>query len=195
MNKIKLAVFASGGGTNCENIIRYFKDSDKVKVALVVANKVGIPALEKAERFGVPTRVLPKADLNRKDILLPLMKEYSIDFIVLAGFLLVIPDFLINEYDHRIINLHPALLPKFGGIGMYGHHVHEAVKAAGETETGMTVHWVSAKVDGGAIIARFRTPISPDDTPDDIAAKEHLLEMEHFPRVIDEILCEIFPDR
>lgn len=195
MNKIKLAVFASGGGTNCENIIRYFKDSDKVKVALVVANKVGIPALEKAERFGVPTRVLPKADLNRKDILLPLMKEYSIDFIVLAGFLLVIPDFLINEYDHRIINLHPALLPKFGGIGMYGHHVHEAVKAAGETETGMTVHWVTPKVDGGAIIARFRTPISPDDTPDDIAAKEHLLEMEHFPRVIDEILCEIFPDR
>lgn len=195
MNKIKLAVFASGGGTNCENIIRYFKDSDKVKVALVVANKVGIPALEKAERFGVPTRVLPKADLNRKDILLPLMKEYSIDFIVLAGFLLVIPDFLINEYDHRIINLHPALLPKFGGIGMYGHHVHEAVKAAGETETGMTVHWVTPKVDGGAIIARFRTQISPDDTPDDIAAKEHLLEMEHFPRVIDEILCEIFPDR
>lgn len=194
MNKIKLAVFASGGGTNCENIIRYFKDSDKVKVALVVANKVGIPALEKAERFGVPTRVLPKADLNRKDILLPLMKEYSIDFIVLAGFLLVIPDFLINEYDHRIINLHPALLPKFGGIGMYGHHVHEAVKAAGETETGMTVHWVTPKVDGGAIIARFRTPISPDDTPDDIAAKEHLLEMEHFPRVIDEILCGIFPD-
>lgn len=195
MNKIKLAVFASGGGTNCENIIRYFKDSDKVKVALVVANKVGIPALEKTERFGVPTRVLPKADLNRKDILLPLMKEYSIDFIVLAGFLLVIPDFLINEYDHRIINLHPALLPKFGGIGMYGHHVHEAVKAAGETETGMTVHWVTPKVDGGAIIARFRTPITPDDTPDDIAAKEHILEMEHFPRVIDEILCEIFPDR
>ena len=195
MNKIKLAVFASGGGTNCENIIRYFKDSDKVKVALVVANKVGIPALEKAERFGVPTRVLPKADLNRKDILLPLMKEYSIDFIVLAGFLLVIPDFLINEYDHRIINLHPALLPKFGGIGMYGHHVHEAVKAEGETETGMTVHWVTPKVDGGAIIARFRTPITPDDTPDDIAAKEHILEMEHFPHLIDEILCEIFPDR
>lgn len=194
MNKIKLAVFASGGGTNCENIIRYFKDSDKVKVALVVANKVGIPALEKAERFGVPTRVLPKADLNRKDILLPLMKEYSIDFIVLAGFLLVIPDFLINEYDHRIINLHPALLPKFGGIGMYGHHVHEAVKAAGETETGMTVHWVTPKVDGGAIIARFRTPITPDDTPDDIAAKEHILEMEHFPHLIDGILCEIFPD-
>ena len=182
---INLAVFASGGGTNCENIIRYFKDSDKVNVALVVANKTGIPALEKAERLGVPTRVLPKADLNREDVVLPLMKEYSIDFIVLAGFLLVIPDFLIREYDRRIINLHPALLPKFGGMGMYGHRVHEAVKAAGETETGMTVHWVSGKVDGGEIIAQFRTPISPDDTPDDIAAKEHVLEMEHFPQVIE----------
>lgn len=182
---INLAVFASGGGTNCENIIRYFKGSDKVHVALVVANKAGIPALEKAERLGVPTRVLPKADLNREDVVLPLMKEYSIDFIVLAGFLLVIPDFLIREYDRRIINLHPALLPKFGGMGMYGHHVHEAVKAAGETETGMTVHWVSGKVDSGEIIAQFRTPISPDDTPDDIAAKEHVLEMEHFPQVIE----------
>ena len=182
---INLAIFVSGGGSNCENIIRYFKDSDKVNVALVVANKTGIPALEKAERLGVPTRVLPKADLNREDVVLPLMKEYSIDFIVLAGFLLVIPDFLIREYDRRIINLHPALLPKFGGMGMYGHRVHEAVKAAGETETGMTVHWVSDKVDGGEIIAQFRTPISPDDTPDDIAAKEHVLEMEHFPQVIE----------
>lgn len=182
---INLAIFVSGGGSNCENIIRYFKDSDKVNVALVVANKTGIPALEKAERLGVPTRVLPKADLNREDVVLPLMKEYSIDFIVLAGFLLVIPDFLIHEYDHSMINLHPALLPKFGGMGMYGHHVHEAVKAAGETETGMTVHWVSGKVDSGGIIAQFRTPISPDDTPDDIAAKEHALEMEHFPQVIE----------
>lgn len=182
---INLAIFVSGGGSNCENIIRYFKDSDKVNVALVVANKAGIPALEKAERLGVPTRVLPKADLNREDVALPLMKEYSIDFIVLAGFLLVIPDFLIREYDRRIINLHPALLPKFGGMGMYGHRVHEAVKAAGETETGMTVHWVSGEVDGGEIIAQFRTPISPDDTPDDIAAKEHVLEMEHFPQVIE----------
>ena len=188
MNMIKLAVFASGGGSNCENIIKYFKGSDKVGVALVVANKAGIPALEKAERLGVPTRVLPKAELNREDIVMPLMREYSIDFIVLAGFLLVIPDFLIHEYDRRIINLHPALLPKFGGMGMYGHHVHEAVKAAGETETGMTVHWVSGKVDGGEIIAQFRTPVSPDDTPEDIAAKEHALEMEHFPQVIEEVL-------
>lgn len=189
---INLAIFVSGGGTNCENIIKYFKGSDKVRIELVIANKAGIPALEKAERLGVQTCVVPKADLNREDYLLPLMREHSIDFIVLAGFLLVIPDFLIRAYDHRMINLHPALLPKFGGMGMYGHHVHEAVKAAGESETGMTVHWVSGKVDGGEIIAQFRTPITPDDTPDDIAAKEHVLEMEHFPQVIDKVLAETF---
>ena len=189
---INLAIFVSGGGTNCENIIKYFKGSDKVRIELVIANKAGIPALEKAERLGVQTCVVPKADLNREDFLLPLMREHSIDFIVLAGFLLVIPDFLIRAYDHRMINLHPALLPKFGGMGMYGHHVHEAVKAAGESETGMTVHWVSGKVDGGEIIAQFRTPITPDDTPDDIAAKEHVLEMAHFPQVIDQVLAETF---
>jgi len=189
---INLAIFVSGGGTNCENIIKYFKGSDKVRVALVVANKAGIPALDKAERLGVQTRVLPKVELNREDVVQSLMKEYSIDFIVLAGFLLVIPDFLIREYDRRMINLHPALLPKFGGMGMYGHHVHEAVKAAGETETGMTVHWVSGKVDGGEVIAQFRTPICPDDTPEDIASKEHVLEMEHFPQVIEEVLCKSF---
>jgi len=189
---INLAIFVSGGGTNCENIIKYFKGSDKVRVALVVANKAGIPALDKAERLGVQTRVLPKVELNREDVVQSLMKEYSIDFIVLAGFLLVIPDFLIREYDRRMINLHPALLPKFGGMGMYGHHVHEAVKAAGETETGMTVHWVSGKVDGGEVIAQFRTTICPDDTPEDIASKEHVLEMEHFPQVIEEVLCKSF---
>lgn len=188
MNMINLAIFASGGGTNCENIIRHFKGSDKVRVALVVSNKGGAPVLEKAENLGVPTHVLPKSELNREDVLMPLMREYSIDFIVLAGFLLVIPSFLIHEYDHRMINLHPALLPKYGGMGMYGRHVHEAVKAAGETETGMTVHWVTANVDGGGIIAQFRTPITPDDTPDDIAAKEHVLEMRHFPQVIEEVL-------
>ena len=123
---------------------------------------------------------------------MPLMREHHIDFIVLAGFLLVIPDFLINAYPHKMINLHPALLPKFGGLGMYGHHVHEAVKAAGETETGMTVHYVSNEVDGGEIIAQFSTPILPTDTPDDIAAKEHVLEMAHFPQVVDDVISRTF---
>ena len=185
---VNMAIFVSGGGTNCENIIKYFEGSDVARAALVISNKANAGAVEKAERLGVPVKVVPKAALNDPDVILPLLKEYSIDFIVPAGFLLVIPGFLIDEYDHRMINLHPALLPKYGGIGMYGHHVHEAVKAAGETETGMTVHWVTREVDGGDIIAQFSTPISPDDTPDDIAAKEHVLEMEHFPKVIENLL-------
>ena len=183
-----MAIFVSGGGTNCENIIKYFEGSEVARPVVVISNKASAGAVAKAERLGVPVEVVPKVSLNNPDIILPLLDKYSVDFIVLAGFLLVIPGFLIDEYDHRMINLHPALLPKFGGIGMYGHHVHEAVKAAGETETGMTVHWVTREVDGGDIIAQFSTPLDPDDTPDDIAAKEHVLEMEHFPQVIEDIL-------
>ncbi len=183
-----MAIFVSGGGTNCENIIKYFEGSEVARPVVVISNKASAGAVAKAERLGVPVEVVPKASLNNPDIILPLLEKYSVDFIVLAGFLLVIPGFLIDEYDHRMINLHPALLPKFGGIGMYGHHVHEAVKAAGETETGMTVHWVTREVDGGDIIAQFSTPLDPDDTPDDIAAKEHVLEMEHFPQVIEDLL-------
>ena len=183
-----MAMFVSGGGTNCENIIKYFEGSEVARPVVVISNKASAGAVAKAERLGVPVEVVPKASLNNPDIILPLLEKYSVDFIVLAGFLLVIPGFLIDEYDHRMINLHPALLPKFGGIGMYGHHVHEAVKVARETETGMTVHWVTREVDGGDIIAQFSTPLDPDDTPDDIAAKEHVLEMEHFPQVIEDIL-------
>ncbi len=183
-----LAIFVSGSGTNCENIIRHFEGNPSVKTALVVSNRADAFALERAKRHGVPTAVVPREAFADAGRLLPLLEEYRIDFIVLAGFLLMIPSFLIEAYPRRIINIHPALLPKFGGKGMYGHHVHEAVKAAGETKTGMTVHWVSEVCDGGEIIAQFETPIDASDTPDDIAAKEHLLEMEHFPRVIENVL-------
>lgn len=183
-----VAIFVSGSGTNCENIIRYFKDSEEVKISLVLSNKADAYALVRAKNLNVPTAIMNKNDFNDREKMMTLMKEYEIEFIVLAGFLLIVPDFLIEAYDRRMINIHPALLPKYGGKGMYGHHVHEAVKAAGETETGMTVHYVSNVCDGGEIIAQFRTPLSPDDTPDDIAHKEHLLEMEHFPRVIEQII-------
>ena len=183
-----VAIFVSGSGTNCENIIRYFKDSEQVKIRLVVSNKADAYALVRAQNQGVPTAVITKQDFNDREKMTSLLEEYDIQFIVLAGFLLIVPNFLIEAFDRRMINIHPALLPKYGGKGMYGHHVHEAVKAAGETETGMTVHYVSNVCDGGEIIAQFRTPLSPDDTPDDIAHKEHLLEMEHFPRVIEQII-------
>lgn len=187
----KVAIFVSGSGTNCENIIRYFKDSEEVRIRLVVSNKADAYALVRAQNQGVPTAVITKQDFNDQEKMTSLLKEYEIEFIVLAGFLLIVPNFLIEAYDRRMINIHPALLPKYGGKGMWGHHVHEAIKAAGETETGMTVHWVSDVCDGGEIIAQFSTPLSPDDTPDDIAHKEHLLEMEHFPRVIEEIISNI----
>ena len=185
---VNIAIFVSGSGSNCENIIQYFQRNKQVHIALVVSNRSDAYALVRAKKLNVPTAVLPKADFNNKDKVLKLMADYRIDFIVLAGFLLMIPDWLISVYQRRMINLHPALLPKFGGMGMYGHHVHEAVRKANETETGMTVHWVSTVCDGGEIIAQFRTPITPDDTPGDIAGKEHILEMEHFPRVIETIL-------
>lgn len=185
---VNIAIFVSGSGSNCENIIQYFQHNEQVHIALVVSNRSDAYALVRAKKLNVTTAVLPKADFNNKDKVLKLMADYRIDFIVLAGFLLMIPDWLISVYQRRMINLHPALLPKFGGMGMYGHHVHEAVRKANETETGMTVHWVSTVCDGGEIIAQFRTPITPDDTPDDIAGKEHILEMEYFPRVIETIL-------
>ena len=188
INMVNIAIFVSGSGSNCENIIQYFQHNEQVHIALVVSNRSDAYALVRAKKLNVPTAVLPKADFNNKDKVLKLMADYRIDFIVLAGFLLMIPDWLISVYQRRMINLHPALLPKFGGMGMYGHHVHEAVRKANETETGMTVHWVSTVCDGGEIIAQFRTPITPDDTPGDIADKEHILEMEHFPRVIETIL-------
>ena len=183
-----IAIFVSGSGTNCENIIRHFTDSKDVKIALVLSNRSDAYALVRAEKYNIPTVILPKTDFYKEEQLLGLMQTYAIDFIVLAGFLLMIPDFLIHAYNRRMVNLHPALLPKFGGKGMYGHHVHEAVRAAGETETGMTVHWVSSICDGGEIIAQYRTPINPEDTPDDIAAKEHSLEQKYFPKVIEQVL-------
>lgn len=185
---MNIAIFVSGGGTNCENLIKYFAGSERVNCALVVSNKFDAYALVRAERLHVPTAVTPKADLNTPDVMLPLLKKYNIEFIVLAGFLPLVPSFLIDAYPHRIINIHPALLPKYGGKGMWGHHVHEAVKEAGETETGMTVHWVTPVCDSGEIIAQYKVALSPEDTVDDIAEKEHQLEMKYFPKVVEEVL-------
>ena len=188
---INLAIFVSGSGTNCENLIKYFSASDNVNCALVVSNKPDALALERAQKLGVPTAVTPKAQLNDPDVMLPLLREYDIQFIVLAGFLPLIPTFLIDAYPRRIVNLHPALLPKYGGKGMWGHHVHEAVKAAGETETGMTVHWVTPVCDSGEIIAQYKVALSPDDSVDDIAEKEHQLEMKYFPKVVEQVLSDL----
>lgn len=191
MEKKRMAVFVSGGGTNCENLIKYFSNRPDVEIPLVVSNRADAFALVRAERLGVETTVVTKSQLSEPDHVLPLLRGYAIDVIVLAGFLPLIPEYLIEAYPRRIVNLHPALLPKFGGKGMWGHHVHEAVKAAGESETGMTVHYVSPVCDGGDIIAQFSVALSPDDSVDTIAEKEHELEMAHFPAVIDKLLSEL----
>ncbi len=186
-----LAIFVSGSGTNCENIIRYFTQEQPrrdVRIALVLSNKSDAYALVRAQNLNVPTVVMEKRQFHDGESVLKVMKEYEIDFIVLAGFLLMIPDFLLRAYPRRIVNIHPSLLPKYGGKGMWGHHVHEAVCEAKEKESGITIHWVSEVCDGGEIIAQFKTPLSPEDTPDDIADKVHVLEMKNFPKVIEEVI-------
>ena len=188
MARINIAIFVSGSGTNCENLIKYFKGSELVNTALVVSNKPDAYALVRAERLGVPTAVMPKAELNDPEVMMPLLEKYDIGFIVLAGWLPLIPDFLIDAFPHKIINIHPALLPKFGGKGMWGHHVHEAVKAAGETVSGITIHFVNPELDAGEHIAQFSVDLDPKDTPDDIAAKVHELEMKHYPLVIEQVI-------
>lgn len=192
MKKINIAIFVSGSGTNCENLIKHFTDSPYINCALVVSNKPDAYALERAKRLGVPTAVAPKAQLNDSLFMLPLLREYDVQFIVLAGFLPLVPDYLIEAFPRKMVNLHPALLPKFGGKGMWGHHVHEAVKAAQETETGMTVHYVTPVCDGGEIIAQYRTALTPEDTVDDIAEKEHQLEMKYFPQVVEQVIRDTF---
>lgn len=185
-----IAIFASGNGSNAENIIRYFADHpDKAEVSLVVCNKPGAAVIEKAEKLGVTVAVITKAELKDEDFIIALLNRYSIDLIVLAGFLLMIPQCFTERYRDRIVNIHPSLLPAYGGKGMYGIHVHEAVVSAGEKETGITIHLVTDKCDEGAIIFQAKTEIAPDDTPQSVEAKIHQLEKEFFPGVIDKYFC------
>lgn len=183
-----IAIFVSGTGSNCENIIRYFSGNSDIKTALVLSNKAEAFALTRAKQFGIPTEVMTKNEFNDGKSLPDMMDRYAIDFIVLAGFLLMVPPFLIERYPRHIINIHPALLPKYGGKGMYGHHIHEAVRANNETETGITIHYVSDVCDGGEIIFQASTPVSPKDTPDDIAANVQRLEQQHFPKIIEDTI-------
>ena len=187
--KARLAIFVSGSGSNCENIIRYFSGSSDVEVGIVVSNKADAYALTRARNLNVPTAVISGKEVREnRDLVLSTIE--GCNWIILAGYLVQVPEYLIDLYPNRIINIHPALLPKYGGKGMWGHHVHEAVKAAGEKESGITIHFVNYNLDEGEHIAQFSTPLSPDDTPDDIAAKVHVLEMAHFPQVIESVVAK-----
>ena len=185
----KIAIFASGNGSNAENIIRYFREKDRgAEVVVVVCNRREAGVYQRAENLGVPAVYVPKKDINDEEIMIGILKEYKVDFIVLAGFMLMIPDFLLAHYPNKMINIHPSLLPKYGGKGMYGHYVHEAVVANKESETGITIHYVSEKCDEGEPIFQASTMVSPDDSPEDVEAKSHQLEKEHFPRIVEEVV-------
>ncbi len=184
----RLAIFASGTGTNAEKIMEYFADRPDVSVALVVSNKANAGVLARARRFGVPTMVIDRATFYESEDILKTLNQYGIDFVVLAGFLWLVPAYLVKAFRGRMVNIHPALLPRYGGKGMYGMHVHRAVVADGERETGITIHYVNERYDEGDIVFQARCPVDPDDTPEDVARKVHALEHAHYPRVIDQLL-------
>ena len=187
----KIALFASGSGTNVENIVNYFNNRPTAKPVCVLCNKPDAFVLERAKRLGLDSMTFNRADFNDGKRIMEYLNKYNIDMIVLAGFLWLVPQYLIDAYPGRIVNIHPALLPKFGGKGMYGMHVHEAVKQSGETETGITIHLIDGNYDQGSTVFQAKVQVSPTDSPDDIATKVHALEYEYYPKVIEEIAGKI----
>jgi len=184
---IKIALFCSGSGSNAENIIRYFAGNNRIEFPLIVCNKSTAFVHERAKILNVPSVTFSKEEFAMGQPIIAKLKNFGITHIVLAGFLLKIAPIVIDAFPNRIINIHPALLPKFGGKGMYGMHVHEAVVAACESETGITIHYVNENYDEGNIIFQARCRITASDSPVDVADKVHALEFEHFPKVIEAI--------
>lgn len=183
----RLAILASGSGSNAEKIMEYFQNSPKAEIALIATNKTDAFVLERAKKFEVPSLTFSKKELE-EGTLLEKLHAKNIDWVILAGFLLKIPAELTRAFPDRIVNIHPALLPKYGGKGMYGAHVHEAVKAAGDRETGITIHLVNENYDEGKIIFQAATSIEDSDSPEDIAGKVHALEHRYFPEVIASLM-------
>lgn len=184
---LRIAIFASGSGSNAENIIRYFQGHKWVEVSCVVSNKADAFVLERARKLGVPSAVFDRKAFSDGSPVLSYLQLQQIDMVVLAGFLLLVPDVIISAYPQRIINIHPALLPKYGGKGMYGDFVHQAVVANDESESGITIHFVDEVYDRGEIIFQARCPVLPADSPSEVAAKVHALEYAHFPAIIERV--------
>ena len=186
--KHRIAILASGDGTNAQNIIEYFADHQQIEVALVGTNKPQAGVLQRARKLEVETLIFDRTSMSDTDGLLAELQSRNIDYLVLAGFLLKIPSHLIEAFPERMINIHPALLPKYGGKGMYGMHVHRAVKENRESETGITIHLVNEHYDQGAILFQAKVALSGDDSPEKIAAKVHDLEYRHYPQVIEQVI-------
>jgi len=183
----KIALFASGSGSNAENIINYFSESPFFEFPVIISNKSDAFVHERAKNLQIPSFTFSREDFSIGDKIIDFLKTYDIDCIVLAGFLLKVPDALIKAFPDKIINIHPALLPKYGGKGMYGHHVHDAVVASGDSESGITIHYVNNNYDEGNIIFQAKCPVLPSDTADMIADKVHALEYDYYPKVIEDI--------
>jgi phosphoribosylglycinamide formyltransferase-1 len=183
-----IVIFASGAGTNAENIIRYFSNEKEAKVSLVLSNKPQAKVLVRAAALGVDSVFFDRRQFYETGEVQLMLRDRNTDLIVLAGFLWLVPQPIIDEYRGRIINIHPALLPLFGGMGMYGERVHRAVLDAGHTESGITIHYVNEEYDSGDIIFQARCPVLPDDDTDALASRVHELEYRHFPEVISKII-------
>ena len=186
----RIVIFASGSGTNAENLIKFFQNSDKISVVQVLTNNPHAKVLDRCKTLGVSALSFNHVALTKTDDVLNILKASKPDLIVLAGFLWKFPEFILNEFPNKVINVHPALLPKYGGKGMYGMHVHEAIVANKETETGITIHYVNEHYDEGAIIFQATCEVTSDDSAEDVAAKIHKLEMEHFPEVVNKLLIK-----
>ena len=184
---LKIALFASGSGSNAENIVHYFSHNPGFSFPLIISNKPDAFIHSRAKQLNIPSFTFSREDFNDGEKILSLLKLYNIDCIVLAGFLLKIPQSLILAFPQKIINIHPALLPKHGGKGMYGMKVHQAVSEAGDTESGITIHYVNSNYDEGNIVFQAKCPVHPTDTADMIAEKVHVLEYEYYPRVIEDL--------
>ena len=187
MGKKKLAVFASGNGTNAEKIFRFFQSHKKAEVSLLCCNKKDAFVLERAKKFNLPTLVFNRSQFYDSSMVTDRLQKEGIDLVVLAGFMWLIPSSMVARYPQKIINIHPALLPKYGGKGLYGMHVHRAVKEAGESESGITIHYVNECYDEGTIIAQFACELNPTDSPADIAQKVQKLEHKNYPKVIENL--------
>ncbi|MBQ0015549.1 MAG: phosphoribosylglycinamide formyltransferase [Bacteroidales bacterium] len=187
---IKLALFASGNGTNVQRISEYFANHSDIQVACVVYNKKDAYVAQRAKQLGIEARYFAKKDFYESNDVLDYVRQKGVDYIILAGFLLLVPDNFLQAFPSKIINIHPALLPKYGGKGMYGHHVHQAVVDNHETESGITIHVVDNHYDRGTTLFQAKCEVLPSDTPDDVAAKIHLLEQAHFPIVIEQYIMQ-----
>jgi phosphoribosylglycinamide formyltransferase-1 len=189
--KKRIAIFASGSGSNAQKLMEHFKRSNEIEISLVLTNNADAYVLQRADNFEIPTHIFDKNEFYKTDEIIDLLKNLEIDFVVLAGFLWLIPKNLIYAYPGRIVNIHPAILPKFGGKGMYGDHVHNAVMAAGETEGGITIHYVNENYDEGEYIYQARYRIDKNDNLEMVKFKGQQLEHQHYPRIVETIVKKI----